>query len=276
MHSHILHYDIHEIAPYINWVYFYHAWQVRDKDEQLRLRKEAEERLVAAEGQYRAHSIVVIGEANSDDDDIVFEGTRIPTLRQQKKAIIDTLAADDPRRYNLALADFIRPLSSGIADTMGIFAASVDEAMERSHSDNDYESMMHKLLADRLAEAAIEKTHETVRKQLWGYAPNEDLSISDMHAERFVGIRPAVGYPSLPDQSINIIIGDFTGCYNSGIRLTENGAMIPHASVSGLIIAHPRACYFSVGPINNDQLLDYAYRRGMTLEEIRHFLGSNI
>ncbi len=276
MQQHTLHYDIHEIAPYINWVYFHHAWQVRDKREQLRLREEAEERLTAAEGHYRAHVIVVIGKANSDGDDIIFEGTRIPTLRQQKRIVADNFAADDLRRYNLALADFIRPLSSGIADTMGVFAASVDEAMEHSHSDNDYESMMHKLLADRLAEAAVEKAHETVRKQLWGYAPDEDLSIPDMHTEKFVGIRPAVGYPSLPDQSINFIVGDITGFSNIGIRLTENGAMIPHASVSGFIISHPRACYFSVGPIDETQLCDYARRRGMTPEEMHRFLGSNI
>ena len=135
---------------------------------------------------------------------------------------------------------------------------------------------MTQLLADRLAEAAAERMHEQVRKEFWGYAADENLSIPDMLVEKFQGIRPAVGYPSLPDTSLNFIIDDLIDMKQIGIRLTESGAMKPHASVSGLMFAHPEARYFSIGKIGEDQLLDYASRRGLPLELCRRFLASNL
>ena len=136
--------------------------------------------------------------------------------------------------------------------------------------------MMVQLLADRLAEAAAEKLHEAVRRTYWGYAPDEQLSMDDLHAERFTGIRPAIGYPSLPDTSVNFVLDEILDLKQIGIRLTESGAMKPHASVSGLMIALSEAHYFSVGRIGSDQLTDYAHRRGLPMEVVRKFLNTNL
>jgi cobalamin-dependent methionine synthase I len=136
--------------------------------------------------------------------------------------------------------------------------------------------MMAQLLADRLAEAAAERMHEEVRKRYWGYAPDERLSISELHQERFQGIRPAVGYPSLPDTSMNFLLDRLLGMQQIGITLTESGAMRPHASVSGLMLAHPKARYFTIGKIGDDQLIDYARRRDMTVDLTRKFLSANL
>jgi cobalamin-dependent methionine synthase I len=135
---------------------------------------------------------------------------------------------------------------------------------------------MMQLLADRLAEAAAERLHKEVRRTYWGYAPAEQLTIDDLHRETFQGIRPAVGYPSLPDTSLNFLINDILDMQQIGVSLTESGAMRPHASVSGLMISHPQARYFSIGRIGNDQLCDYAARRGMSVENIRKFLSANL
>lgn len=176
---------------------------------------------------------------------------------------------------NLCLADFVRPLSQGVADRVGFFATSVDAAMVSRCSCDCYDKMLAQTVADRLAEAAAEKLHHYVRTQYWGYAPDEALSIADMLAGRYQGIRPAAGYPSLPDMSINFVIDKVLGMGEIGIRLTGSGMMQPHASVSGLMFAHPKARYFDVGPIGNDQLSDYARRRGLPLELVSRFLRRN-
>ena len=132
------------------------------------------------------------------------------------------------------------------------------------------------LLADRLAEAAAERMHEQVRKDIWGYAKDEQLTIPEMLVEKFQGIRPAVGYPSLPDTSLNFVLDELIDMKQIGIRLTESGAMKPHASVSGLMMAHPQARYFNLGKIGADQLQDYARRRGLPVEVCRKFLASNL
>ena len=136
--------------------------------------------------------------------------------------------------------------------------------------------MLCQTLADRLAEASVEKMHEEVRKTYWGYAPDEQLSIKELLLERFQGIRPAVGYPSLPDQSTNFDLDAWLDFSRIGIRITETGAMIPHASVSGLILAHPQSKYFAVGKIGEDQLQDYARRKGKPVEYISKFLAANL
>lgn len=265
----IIDYDISTLVPYINWPYFYFAWQMRDREGKARLKKEAEEVLRSLEGRYRTHAVFVIEEANSDGDDIVFaDGTRIPMLRQQKEA--------DDGKPNLCLADFVRPLSKGRPDMVGAFATTVDLGLETDFDHDDYMKMMVQLLADRLAEATAERMHEEVRKHYWGYAPDEHLTIQQMLVEEYDGIRPAVGYPSLPDSSINFILSDLVGMKDIGIRLTETGAMKPHASVSGLMIAHPAAHYFALGRIGNDQLADYARRRGLPLELVRRFLNASL
>jgi cobalamin-dependent methionine synthase I len=167
-------------------------------------------------------------------------------------------------------------LSGGITDHIGLFATTVDAEMETLYPEDNYRHLLVQILADRLAEATAEKLHETVRKEIWGYAPDEQLTIRQLHNEEFQGIRPAVGYPSLPDQSVNFLLDELLGMKTIGIRLTENGMMQPHASVSGLMFAHPTSCYFSVGKIDEQQLTDYAMRRGLPVEEMKRFLGANI
>jgi cobalamin-dependent methionine synthase I len=157
-----------------------------------------------------------------------------------------------------------------------VFATSVDMGLETDFAHDAYQKMMVQLLADRLAEATAERMHEEVRKHYWGYAPDEQLTMEELHVEKFQGIRPAVGYPSLPDTSLNFVIDELIGMRQIGIRLTESGAMKPHASVSGLMIAHPQARYFTLGKIGEDQLADYARRRGLPVEMMRKFLGSNL
>ena len=278
-----LSYDISKLIPYINWPYFFFAWQVKESTEKDRLRQESEALLGQLEGKYHAYGLFELFDAYSDGDDIVIdfggrevrghEGARIPCLRQQQQG----------SEY-LCLTDFI-PTENVISHPrtsvppylrkIGVFATSVDIGLETDFDADPYQKMTAQLLADRLAEAAAERMHEQVRKEYWGYARDEHLSIPEMLVEKFQGIRPAVGYPSLPDTSLNFIIDELIDMKQIGIRLTESGAMKPHASVSGLMIAHPQSRYFSIGKIGEDQLLDYARRRGLPIELCRKFLAAN-
>ena len=259
----ILHYSIADVAPYINWIYFFHAWGSNQMPQQDRaqLQQEAEERLDRYSQTYRTHAVFLLFDAHGEDDDIVVGDARIPCLRQQQ-----------PDSDFLCLADFVSPAN----DHVGVFATTVDAGLETDFADDPYEKMMMQLLADRLAEATAERLHEEVRKRYWGYAPDEQLSIPDMLCERWQGIRPAVGYPSLPDTSLNFLLDRLIGMHRIGIRLTESGAMKSHASVSGLMMAHPEARYFTVGMIGDDQLADYARRRGVPVGLMRKFLQANL
>lgn len=270
----VLAYDISEVAPYINWLYFFHAWGLSGKPrkEKEKLQDEALDMLKSWQGKYHTHGIFRLFDANSNGDDIILlDGsttTRIPMLRQQK--------ASSEGEPNLCLADFIRPLAQQKRDQLGMFCTTVDaEIVEKYHRD-DYLSMMAQTLCDRLAEATAERLHEQVRRELWGYAPDEHLTMEQSHLEEYQGIRPAVGYPSLPDTSINFILGELLGMKEVNIRLTESGMMIPHSSVSGLMFAHPKARYFELGKIGEDQLRDYAWRRGVPQELMRRFLQSSL
>lgn len=293
----VLTYTIHEVAPYINWIYFFHAWGFQPRyaaiadihgcdscraywlttfpeeerakaAEAMQLFKEANRMLNQLDENYHVHTIFRLCEANADEDNLILDGKLFPLLRQQ-------IPHPDGSPF-LCLSDFVRPLSSGIPDTVGIFAASCDGEVELLYENDPYKRMLVQTLADRLAEAATEKMHEYVRKVAWGYAKDENLSIPDLLKEKFQGIRPAVGYPSLPDQSVNFLLNDLLHMEQIGITLTENGAMRPHATVCGLILAHPAARYFAVGKIGNDQLEDYARRKKMSVEEIRKFLAANL
>jgi cobalamin-dependent methionine synthase I len=263
----ILTYSISDVAPYINWPYFYFAWQVKQPEEQARMRKEAEAFLAAHEGRYKTYAVFLLVNAHADGDNVVVdladgqhEAVTLPFLRQQQ---------GNPC---LCLSDFVHPQH----DRIGLFATSVDSGLESDFDADPYMKMMAQLLADRLAEATAERMHEQVRKHYWGYAPDEQLSMEALHLEHFQGIRPAVGYPSLPDVSLNFLLDQLLQMKQIGIRLTESGAMRPHASVSGLMIAHPKAHYFSVGHVGEDQLHDYAQRRGLPVELVRKFLAGNL
>ena len=294
----IVDYKIHEVSEYINWIYFFHAWGFQPKfaaiadihgcdscramwltsfteedrpkaSEAMQLFKEANRMLNQLDAVYQTHGVVNIMDANADGDDLLLNGKRFPLLRQQAAK----LKKDDPF---LCLSDFVRPLSSGITDKIGAFATTVDAEMEQLYAEDDYKRMLVQTLSDRLAEATAEKLHEDVRKKLWGYAPDENLSVKDLHNEKYQGIRPAVGYPSLPDQSINFLLDELLDMKQIGISLTENGMMKPHASVCGLMFAHPASRYFSIGKIGEDQLANYAARRGMSIEETKKFLAANL
>ena len=292
----IIHYRLHEVSEYINWIYFFHAWgfqpryaaianihgcdacralwlanfpeQERAKAaEAMQLYKEANRMLSSLDNDFQTHAVCRLMDTNSEENDIWLEGTRFPFLRQQ--------TAKEGEPY-LCLSDFIRHLSTGITDKIGLFATSIDAEVENLFPNDSYKHLLVQTLADRLAEATAEKMHETVRKNIWGYAPDEHLSIPQLHNEEFQGIRPAVGYPSLPDQSVNFLLDELLDMKQIGIRLTENGMMSPHASVSGLMFAHPASRYFSVGKIDEQQLENYASRRGLPMHEMRKFLGANL
>lgn len=302
--STIVTYKIYEVKPYINWIYFFHAWgfeprfatiasidccyacramwltTFKEEDrpkasEALQLFKEAERMLKLLDGDYEVKSIFKLCAANSNGDNLIVDNISIPLLRQQIQK-----KENDPF---LCLSDFIRPITmgkttipGGVDNTVGVFATTVDADIEDLYEKDPYKHLLVQTLSDRLAEAATEKMHEYVRKNVWGYAKDENLSIPDLLIEKFQGIRPAVGYPSLPDQSINFLLDQIIDMKKIGIKLTENGAMHPHASVCGLMFAHPAATYFSIGKIGEDQLINYANRRNMPINEIRKFLNSNL
>lgn len=263
-------YSIAELRQYINWLYFFHAWGLAGKPqtEKDRLRHEAEAMLDQFDTRYRTHAVFGLFAANSDGDDIIVGSTRMPFLRQQHPA-----GAGSP---NLCLADFVRPVAGGIADNIGVFATTVDTGMEYDYAGDDYNRMLSQTLADRLAEATAELLHLQVRRTYWGYAPDEHFSVRELLREDYQGIRPAVGYPSIPDTSMNFIIDQLIDMKRIGIRLTESGAMKPHASVSGLMFAHPKAHYFDIGKIDEEQLRDYAGRRHIPVELMRKFLASRL
>lgn len=280
-------YNISEIEPYINWLYFYHAWGLSGKprEEKEKLKAEALDMLHSWEDEYHTYAVFGLFEANSEGDDIWLEGqkVRFPMLRQQHPAA--------QGESNLCLADFIRPHSlqvSGadkktakmqqqdIARRLGVFCCTVDASILDAYRNHEYLGMMAQLLCDRLAEATAELLHEQTRKTYWGYAPDEHLTPQQLHREEYLGIRPAIGYPSLPDTSFNFIIDQLLDMKQVGIRLTETGMMTPHSSVSGLMFAHPKAQYFELGKIGEDQLRDYAHRRGVPVELMRRFLQSSL
>ena len=267
--SKIITYNISDVSPYINWAFFFYAWSMngKAKDAQQELRNEAEQMLADMEGKYHTRAVFALCEANSEGDDIIVNGTRVPMLRQQKVI---------PGKPNLCLADFIRPASSGIKDAIGLFATSVDAAFTSNNEEDPYQRMLSQTLADRLAEATAEKFHEDVRKKYWGYAPDEHLTLMEIFAEKYQGIRPAVGYPSIPDTSMNSLLYDLLDMMGIGIKLTESGMMVPHASVSGFMFAHPQSRYFDLGKIDDEQLEDYARRRNLPIETLRKYLASTL
>lgn len=266
-------YSISELTPFINWLYFYHAWGLSGKprEDKEKMKQEALQMLASWEEKYHTHAIFRLFEVCSEGDDLIFflsdKKLRFPMLRQQHPSA--------PGEPNLCLADFIRPLSQGIRDQVGVFCTSVDGTIIDEYSHDDYLNMMAQTLSDRLAEATAEKLHEEVRRDraYWGYAPDENLTIEQQHREEYQGIRPAIGYPSLPDTSANFLIDQLIGMKQAGIRLTETGMMTPHASVSGFMFAHPKSHYFELGKIGDDQLRDYARRRGVPVELMRRFLA---
>ena len=243
-----LRYSLEQLLPYINWTYFYHVWKVKaGSAEANEVRHQALDLVLTEDRVRHWHVTARIGlfECNSQDEDIMLYGDAgevvqsLHLLRQQHPT-----APDAPC---LCLADFVRPLNEGgLHDRIGLFGCCADADMERFRADDIYLHLLVQTLSDRLAEAGIERAHEEVRKHLWGYAPHEDLNVADILAGHYQGIRPAVGYPSLPDQRLIFDLDALLHLHEIGITLTSTGAMLPHASVCGLMLAHPQARYFSV------------------------------
>jgi len=273
-----------ELRRYIDWTFFLHAWELKGRYPAILDDPErgpvARELLEAAEalldrfegdGGLLAQGVHGIWAAVAMGDDIVLEGgVRFPMLRQQ--------AEHGDSRPNRSLADFVAPEATGLLDHVGAFAISVHGAEEVASAferdGDDYNAIMVKALADRLAEAGAEWLHEQTR-QAW-YAPDEELSDEELTGERFQGIRPAFGYPACPDHSEKGRLFALLDAGRAGVELTESYAMTPAASVSGIYLGHPSARYFSVGRIGRDQVEDYAERKGSPLAEVERWLRPNL
>lgn len=290
-------YTIHELIDYINWIYFFHAWNFQPRfasiaeihgcdacraawlanfpasdipkaTEAMQLHKEAMCMLNTMEQTCNVKAVFKLMDANADGDDLILDGKKLPLLRQQTRV-------HDSDPY-LCLSDFVRPLSQSIPDTVGGFATTIDETLEKRFEYDPYKHLLIQTLNERLAEAAANKLHEMIRKEVWGYAKDEHLTRQQLLNEEYQGIRPAVGYPSLPDLSVIFLLDELIDIKSIGIRLTENGMMQPHASVCGLMFSHPQARYFAVGKIDEHQLADYAARRGKEVSYIQNYLTMNL
>ena len=283
-----------ELLPYIDWSPFFHTWELKGRypgifehptigakakelfaDAQQLLARIVDEKLLTAKGVYGLFAACSIG----DDIELYPDASKkgvlatIHTLRQQ---------GEKPQGLpNLALADYVAPQSSGRTDHVGAFAVTtgirLDELCRKFDLDHDdYNSIMAKALADRLAEAFAEYLHKRVR-ELWGYGRLERLTNEELIREKYRGIRPAPGYPACPDHTEKRTLFDLLQVErHTGIILTESFAMLPAAAVSGWYFAHPEAKYFSVGKIGRDQVEDYAHRKGMDLRTIERWLAPNL
>ena len=289
-------YPLDELLPYIDWMPFFNAWEFAGKFPDIlrdptvgeaasALYADATrmlERLVA-EKWLRARAVVGFFAANStgDDDIAVFTDD----TRQTQDVMLHHLRQQKSKPQNQAqscLADFVAPVTSGRADYLGAFAVTagigIDAHVARFEAaHDDYSSIMLKALADRLAEALAERMHERVRRELWGYAPQEQLDGAALIDEKYQGIRPAPGYPACPEHTEKATLWRLLDPEsNAGIRLTESFAMFPTAAVSGFYFSHPQAHYFGVGQIDRDQVASYAERKGWTLAQAERWLAPNL
>ena len=330
---HTVVYSLHDLLPYVNWNYFFHAWGIAPRFVQIadvhdcpvcrrawvesmgaddrqqaveaeKLHREAVALVRELDGQYAVSARFGLFPAYSEGDDVIVlapeaendgqikqkgkcteKTVRLPFLRQQKM--------QHPENAFLCLADFVAPrgiyshLLTDFPDfprdkaqprgmALGMFATAVDARMEQLFPDDDYRRMLVQTISDRMAEAAAEKMHEDIRRIYWGYSPEERFTPKELFAEKYEGRRPSVGYPSIPDQSMNFLIDELIGMKAIGIELTSNGMMQPHAAVSGFLFDHPAARHFAVGPIDEEQCLDYSGRRGLPEKVMRKYLAANM
>ena len=286
---------LEELVPFIDWTFFFNAWELKGRfpaildDPEMgsaarELFEHAQELLaeVMAQGSIQARAAWGIWPAHSEGDDIVlFEDRQhsrplitFPMLRQQEAKLDDKLK-------HRSLADFVAPADLGLDDYVGAFAINaglgVDELVAHYEADHDdYNAILTKALADRLAEAFAEKLHRDVRRA-WGFADPEDMPLADLTAEKYRGIRPAFGYPACPDHTRKGDLWRLLDAENTArLTLTESYAAVPTAAVSGLYFGHPQSSYFQVGRIGRDQVASYAQRTGMTLSEAERWLAPNL
>ena len=291
--------DLALLANYIDWGPFFQTWDLAGPfpailtdpvvgesasnvyaEAQAMLKKLIDGRWLTANG---VMAILPANTVGDDDIEIYTDESKTEVaftyygLRQQtEKPVIDGVA-----RPNQCLADFIAPKSSGITDYIGLFAVTSGIGIEKHEqrfedANDDYSSIMLKALADRFAEAFAEYLHERVRKDLWGYASDEQLAATELIAESYRGIRPAPGYPACPEHTVKQDMFRILECEDIGMSLTESYAMFPGAAVSGFYFGHPESKYFSVGKIGADQLADMAKRRGVSAEQLQSWLAPNL
>jgi 5-methyltetrahydrofolate--homocysteine methyltransferase len=296
-------FPLEELVPYIDWSPFFHTWELRGSypkifedsfvgveaqklfaDAQVLLQRIVDEKLYTAKAVFGFWPASAVGDdivlevrsSKSEDGSLEAEDSqiRIHTLRQQ---------AEKPKgEAHYALSDFIAPKETGVKDYFGGFAVTTghgcDELAALFEADHDdYNSIMAKALADRLAEAFAEKLHELVRREYWGYASDESLDKESLIKEKYQGIRPAPGYPACPDHTEKGTLWELLDAEKAiGLKLTESFAMYPTAAVSGFYFAHPEARYFGLGKINKDQVSDYAIRKGMDFETAERWLSPNL
>jgi 5-methyltetrahydrofolate--homocysteine methyltransferase len=288
-------YDLAELRTRIDWKPFFQAWELAGTfpailddpvvgEAARALHKDALAMLdrMIAEKWTRPRAVIAFFPANAEGDDVVLfadEARRtqhavLRTLRQQRRP--------SPGRANLALADYVAPVESGVADWVGAFVVTAGAGIEQralgfERANDDYSAILVKALGDRLAEAFAERLHERVRKEFWGYAPEERFSNIDLIGEHYRGIRPAPGYPACPDHTEKRTLFELVDAERTaGVSLTESCAMTPASSVSGWYFAHPEAAYFGVGRIERDQVEDYARRKAMPLDEVERWLAPNL
>ncbi|HNP08833.1 MAG TPA: vitamin B12 dependent-methionine synthase activation domain-containing protein, partial [Cyclobacteriaceae bacterium] len=288
-------YPLEEIRKYIDWTPFFQTWMLAGRYpgiledsvvgvEAKKLFNDAQRMLdeIIHNKSLQASGVIAFHPAAATEDDNVIlytdekrdkELNRFHFLRQQNKK-----AANLP---NFCLSDFIAPIDSGKKDYIGMFAVTggigLEHLLEKYKADlDDYSEIMAKAIADRLAEAFAELLHEKVRKEYWGYAVTESLSDEELIKEKYVGIRPAPGYPACPEHTEKGTLFGLLDAEKIGMKLTESFAMYPAAAVSGFYFSHPDSKYFGLGKINKDQIADYAKRKNMTVEETERWLSSNL
>lgn len=287
-------YDLAEIRELIDWTPFFYTWELKGRypkilndekkgEEARKLFADANEMLdqIIVEKWLQAKAVIGLFPANTvnEDDVEVYDENRAEVianffnLRQQ---------AEKKGAPNISISDFLAPKETGLEDHMGGFAVTAGLGIEKKLAEfeadhDDYNSIMLKALADRLAEAFAELMHRRVRKEFWGYDTSENFSNEELIREAYKGIRPAPGYPANPDHTEKITLWDLLDVKeNTGITLTENLAMYPTASVSGLYFSHPDSCYFGIGKITKEQVEEYAKRKGMSVEKMERWLGANL
>ena len=290
--------DLRALRDYIDWTFFFFAWKLSGKypavfsdpvkgEEARKLFDDAQHYLdlITADKIITAKGVFGLYPAISEGDDVkVNLNTSHPPLKGgtgtwQTLHFLRNQEKKEKGAPNLSLADLVAPASMKKNDHIGLFVvtADIDAIAMKKYHDDDYATIMIRILSDRIAEAAAEWLHEKIRKEYWGYAKDESLAMEDMFAAKYRGIRPAPGYPACPDHTEKRAIFDILSAEELiGAGLTENFAMTPPAAVSGYIFSHPASSYFNIGKIGRDQLAEYAVRKQMTIEEASRWLAPNL
>ena len=288
-------YRLDELVPYIDWGPFFQAWELSGAYPRIlqdplvgeaarRVFAEGREMLerIVREKWFTAHGLIGLfpaAQVNADDIEVYGDERRVDILMTWRNLRQQNHKPEG--RANLCLADFVAPKERAVPDWIGGFAVGVGGFQDRlarlEAAHDDYSAVMLKVLADRLAEAFAERLHERVRREFWGYAPEESLSAEELIAERYRGVRPAPGYPACPDHRAKGPLFELLGAErNADMRLTESFAMLPASSVAGFYLSHPQSSYFAVGRIGRDQVADYASRSGTTTAEAEKWLAPNL